>query len=225
MQAESLDVWWTFFAEHSRRDFSRASLVEQAGTGENDVTELSRQRSPNRSRLLLVPTTRLLWSERKFLTRGSVSRNGPRGYGETQKYTSVTARRAIGRTLRGEEDSAHCTRGVGGFTTFPVVVLELCDRCFDSVCVIMFDFAQGVHTPSLRMAHYAASSPFAATAPSRLDCAEGCLHWWRLSTWKVRTEFCVGAQRREDFDAGRHKRLEFLRQSLVLACPFGVSES
>ena len=44
-----------------------------------------RQRTLHRSRLLLVPTARLLWRKRKFLTRGSVSRNGTRGYGETQK--------------------------------------------------------------------------------------------------------------------------------------------
>ena len=140
-----------------------------------------RQRNPNRSRLLQVSTTRLLWKKRKFLSRGSVSRNGPRGHGETQEYTSVTARRAIGRTVRGQEDSVRCTHGVGGCTAFLVVVFELCDRCFDGVCVIMFDFAQRVRPPSLGMAHYAASSPFAATAPSGLDCAEGCLHWWRLS--------------------------------------------
>ena len=51
---------------------------------------------------------------------------------------------------------------------------------FDSVCVDMFGLAQSVHIPSLRTAQHAALAHLAATAPSKLDSREGCLHWWRL---------------------------------------------
>ena len=40
--------------------------------------------------------------------------------------------------------------------------------------------AHRVHIPSLRTAHHAALAPLAATAPSKLDSREGCLHWWRV---------------------------------------------
>ena len=62
----------------------------------------------------------------------------------------------------------------------PVVVLELCERCFDSVCLNMFGLAQRVHIPPLRTAHHAALAHLAATAPSKLDSSEGCLLWWRV---------------------------------------------
>ena len=123
-----------------------------------------RQRMPNRSRLLLMSTTRLLKKKRKFLTRGSVSRSGSQGYGETQKYTSMIVRRTIGRIVLGKEKSARCTHDVGDFTAFPVVVLEFYECYFDSMYVIIFDLAQRMHTSLV---------PFAATESSRLDCAEG----------------------------------------------------
>ena len=63
---------------------------------------------------------------------------------------------------------------------FLIVVLELCDRCFDCVCENMFSAAHRAHIPSLRTAHHAALAHLAATAPSKLDSREGCLHWWRV---------------------------------------------
>ena len=62
----------------------------------------------------------------------------------------------------------------------PVVVLESCERYFDSVCLNTFGLAQRVHIPSLRTAQHAALAHLAATAPSKLDSREGCLHWWRV---------------------------------------------
>ena len=61
-----------------------------------------------------------------------------------------------------------------------VVVLESCERCFDSACFNMFGLAQRVHIPSFRTAQHAALTHLAATAPSKLNSREGCLHWWRL---------------------------------------------
>ena len=60
-------------------------------------------------------------------------------------------------------------------TAFLVVVLELCNRYFDSVCLNMFGLAQRVRTPSLRTAQHAAR--LAATAPSKLDSREGYRQW------------------------------------------------
>ena len=59
-----------------------------------------------------------------------------------------------------------------------VVVLELCERRFDSVCVNMFSPGQRVHVPSLRTAHHAALVHLVATAPGKLDSREGYWHWW-----------------------------------------------
>ena len=61
-----------------------------------------------------------------------------------------------------------------------VCVLELCERCFDSVCVNMFGPAQRVHFPSLRTAQDTAFAHLAATAPSTLDSREGSRLWWRV---------------------------------------------
>ena len=71
----------------------------------------------------------------------------------------------------------------------PVVVLESCERCSDSVRVNMFGLAQRVHIPSLRTAHHAALAPLAATAPNKLDLREGCLH--RGAVCCLRTSNCV----------------------------------
>ena len=62
----------------------------------------------------------------------------------------------------------------------PVVVLESCERYFDSVCLNMFGLTQRVHIPSLKTAQHAALAHLAATGPSKLDSREGCLHWWRV---------------------------------------------
>ena len=61
-----------------------------------------------------------------------------------------------------------------------VVVLESCERYFDSVCLNMFGLAQRVHIPSLRTVQHAALAHLAATAPSKLDSREGCPQWWRI---------------------------------------------
>ena len=58
-------------------------------------------------------------------------------------------------------------------TAIPVVVLESCEICFDSVCMNMFGLAQRVHIPSLRTVQHAALAHLAATARSRLDSREG----------------------------------------------------
>ena len=60
------------------------------------------------------------------------------------------------------------------------MVLESCERFFHSVCLNMFGLAQCVHIPSLRTVQHAALAHLAATAPSKLDSREGCLHWWRV---------------------------------------------
>ena len=78
--------------------------------------------------------------------------------------------------LRG---SVYCTIVL---TAFLVESLELYDRCFDSVCVDMLGVAQRVHIPPLRTVQHAALAHLAATAPSKLDSREGCLHWWCVLT-------------------------------------------
>ena len=50
-----------------------------------------------------------------------------------------------------------------------VVVLELYDRCFDSVCLSMFGFAHRVLILSLRTAYHAALAHLEERAPSKLD--------------------------------------------------------
>ena len=49
-----------------------------------------------------------------------------------------------------------------------------------TVCEDVFGFAQRVHIPSLRTAQHAALAHLAATAPSKLNPREGCLHRWRV---------------------------------------------
>ena len=71
-------------------------------------------------------------------------------------------------------ESVYCTIIL---TAFLVVVLELCIRYLDGVCLIMFSLAHRVHIPSLRAVQLAALARLAATAPSKLDLREGCLHW------------------------------------------------
>ena len=62
----------------------------------------------------------------------------------------------------------------------PVVVLESCERYFDSVCLNMFGLAQRVHILSFRTAHLAALAHLAATVPCKLDSREGYRQWWRV---------------------------------------------
>ena len=59
-------------------------------------------------------------------------------------------------------------------TAFLVVVLEWCERYFDSVCLNMFGLAHRVLILSFRTSH------LAATVPCELDSGEGCLRWWRV---------------------------------------------
>ena len=98
-----------------------------------------------------------------------------------------------------------------------IVVSTVC------VCVIMFDFAQRAHS-------VVGNGTLRSIFTFRSDSAKWTGLCRRMSalvafvTWNFRAEFCVGAQSREDFDVGRPKRLEFLRQSLVLVCPLGVFE-
>ena len=60
------------------------------------------------------------------------------------------------------------------------MVLESCERCFHNVCVDMFGLAHRVLIPSLRTVQHGALAHLAATATSKLDSREGCLHWWRV---------------------------------------------
>ena len=132
-----------------------------------------RQRlTPNRSQVLPMPVTRLPWRERvvplarkrivQWTTRNSTRK---RRHPETDVGDSEED---IGyrEDVSGQEESVNCTiilRAV------PVVVLESCKRCFDSVCVDMCGLAQRVHIPSLRTVQHAALAHLAATAPSKLD--------------------------------------------------------
>ena len=66
---------------------------------------------------------------------------------------------------------------MGVDNTIILRVLESCERYFDSVWLHLFGLAQRVHIPSLRTVQHAALAHIAATAPSKLDSREGCLHW------------------------------------------------
>ena len=57
-------------------------------------------------------------------------------------------------------------------TAFLVVVLEWCERYFDSVCLNMFGLAHRVLILSFRTAHLAALAHLAATVPCKLDSRE-----------------------------------------------------
>ena len=81
---------------------------------------------------------------------------------------------ALAQTFPSQKNYSTILRAV------PVMVLESCERYFDSVCLNMFGLAQRVHIPSLRTVQHAALAHLAATAPSKLDSREGCLHWWRV---------------------------------------------
>ena len=62
----------------------------------------------------------------------------------------------------------------------PVVVLEWCERRFDSVCWNMFGLAHRVLILSYRTAHLGALAHLAATVPCKLDSREGYRQWWRV---------------------------------------------
>ena len=65
-------------------------------------------------------------------------------------------------------------------TAFLVVVLEWCERYFDSVCLNMFGLAHCVLILSFRTVHLAALAHLAATVPCKLDSREGYRQWWRV---------------------------------------------
>ena len=206
---------------------SRASLVEQADTGGHDVTELLATKNPESEPAAAgVPRLVCLWRKRKvpharkryaqWTTR--IWRDPEIHVGDSNKDFRENRPWAGGEAL-----VAHMV--LVALQLLPVVVLEMCDRCFGSVCVIMFDFAQRVHTPSLGMAHYAASSPVAPTAPCRLDCAEGCLHWCRLSLENSELSSASVLKDVKTLTREDPQDLSFFDSHWVVACPFGVFES
>ena len=96
-------------------------------------------------------------------------------------------------------------------TAFLVVVLEWCERYFDSVCLNMFGLAHLVLILSFRTAH------LAATVPCKLDSREGYRQWWRVLLENDKSWFDV--QRHAGSDAEGSSTVELFRQLLVLECP------
>ena len=112
-------------------------------------------------------------------------------------------------------ENVHCTIIS---TAFPFVVLELCDRCFDSVCLNMFCLEHRVLILPLRTAHQAALAHLAATAPSKLDSREG-YRQWRVLLQNFKLNSGSMPQRYAGSDAEGSSAVELFRQLLVLECP------
>ena len=121
-----------------------------------------RQRlTPNRSQVLLMPVTCLAqWTTRKPTRK---RRNPETDVGDSKEDSGYR------EFVRGQEERVNFTiilRAV------PVVVLETCERYFDSVCLNMFGLAQRVHIPSWRTVQHAALAHLAATELNKLDSRE-----------------------------------------------------
>ena len=74
----------------------------------------------------------------------------------------------------------------------------------------MSGIAQRVHIPSLRTVQHATHTHLAATAPSKLDSREGCLHWWRVPLENLKFWFDV--QRHAGSDAEGSSAVELFRK-------------
>ena len=168
----------TLFPEQSRQNQTWWQPLDEAADqsakrilrGSRLPSRLRQRLTPNRIQVLLMPVTRLQW--RKPTRKPTRKRRNPEtDVGDSEEDIDFR------EVVSGPVESTYFSIILGAV---PVVVLELCERCSDSVRVNMFGLAQRVHIPSLRTAHHAALAPLARTAPNKLDSREGCLHRRRV---------------------------------------------
>ena len=165
--------------DQSAQEILSGSLVEQVVPAEYDVAQLSTTETDPESEPSVADARAVekawQWTTRKPTRKRRNPETDVGGIEEDIGYREVVS---------GQDDRVNykiILRAV------PDVVLETCQHYFHSVCLNIFGFAQRVHIPSLRTVQHAALAHLAATAPSKLESREGCLHWWRvlLENFKV----------------------------------------